>query len=92
MAMTDASKIREHMAVVGSDGQHVGTVDRVEGDRIKLTKADDPDGTGQHHHYIPLASVASCDGGQVKLSMAAREAKPRATGGAGRQASPGMDR
>lgn len=29
------SEIREHMKVVGSDGQHVGTVDRVDGNRRK---------------------------------------------------------
>ena len=38
--MTDLSQIREHMEVIGADGVHVGTVDKVEGDRIKLTKAD----------------------------------------------------
>ena len=35
-----ADKVREHMEVIGADGVHVGTVDRVEGDRIKLTKKD----------------------------------------------------
>ena len=34
-AMTDLSNIREHMEVIGADGAHVGTVDKVEGDRIK---------------------------------------------------------
>ena len=43
--MANASQIREHMEVVGSDGEHVGTVDKVEGDRIKLTK-DDPQAQG----------------------------------------------
>ena len=38
--MADASQIREHMEVIGADGVHVGTVDHVDGDRIKLTKAD----------------------------------------------------
>jgi hypothetical protein len=38
--MADISKIKEHMEVIGADGAHVGTVDRVEGKRIKLTKAD----------------------------------------------------
>ena len=38
--MVNASQIHEHMEIKGSDGQHVGTVDRVEGDRIKLTKSD----------------------------------------------------
>ena len=32
-------QIREHMEVVGNDEQHVGTVDRVAGDRIILTKS-----------------------------------------------------
>jgi len=35
--MFDGSLIRQHMEVVGSDGRHVGTVDRIEGRRIKLT-------------------------------------------------------
>ena len=64
---TFASQIEEHMAVVGSDGEHVSTVDKVEGDRIKLTKQDDPDGSGQHHHYLPVSAVASVEGGEVRL-------------------------
>jgi hypothetical protein len=31
---------KEHMEVIGADGGHVGTVDKVEGSRIKLTKKD----------------------------------------------------
>ena len=42
--MTDTSKIREHMEVVGADGVHVGTVDKVDGKRIKLTKVDSGEG------------------------------------------------
>ncbi|HZH46614.1 MAG TPA: DUF2171 domain-containing protein [Roseococcus sp.] len=63
-----AMQIQEHMEVVGSCGHHVGTVDKVEGDRIKLTKNDDPDG-GHHHHFLPLSAVAGIEGGKVKLSM-----------------------
>ncbi|HEX8481190.1 MAG TPA: DUF2171 domain-containing protein, partial [Allosphingosinicella sp.] len=37
--MADTSQIKEHMEVIGADGVHVGTVDKIEGDRIKLTKA-----------------------------------------------------
>ena len=33
----DASQIKAHMEVIGSDEQHVGTVDHVDGQRIKLT-------------------------------------------------------
>ena len=49
----NAAQVKEHMEVVGSDGKHVGAVDHMDGDRIKLTKKDDPDGSGQHHHYHP---------------------------------------
>jgi hypothetical protein len=67
--MTDTSKIREHMEVVGADGVHLGTVDEVEGQRIKLTKADSGEGRHRgHHHYIPLSLVAEVDGNKVWLS------------------------
>ena len=36
--MTGFTDIREHMEIIGADGVRVGTVDKVEGDRIKLTK------------------------------------------------------
>ena len=49
------SDIREHMEVYGSCGTMVGKVDHVQGDQIKLTKNDSPDG---QHHLIPLAWVA----------------------------------
>jgi hypothetical protein len=83
MQQGTAQGIREHMEVVGSDGGHVGTVDKVEGDRIKLTKKDDPDGTGAHHHYLSLSAVASVSGHQVRLSVPAEQAKQAALGGAG---------
>ena len=38
--MSGFEDIREHMEVIGADGVHLGTVDRIEGDRIKLTKAE----------------------------------------------------
>lgn len=73
--MVDASQIREHAEVIGADGVHVGTVDRVEGGRIKLTKQDSgaqvAEGTGRHeghHHYIPLGLVADVEGDTVRLS------------------------
>ncbi|MGN6375570.1 MAG: DUF2171 domain-containing protein [Sphingomonas sp.] len=44
-------RVEEHMDVVGSDGGHVGTVDKVRGDRIILTKSDRD--AGGHHHSIP---------------------------------------
>ncbi len=67
--MTDISRIKEHMEVIGADGAHVGTVDRVESTRIKLTKADS--GQGQHkghHHFVDGGLVASIEGNKVRLS------------------------
>lgn len=58
--------IREHMEVVGSDGQQVGTVDEVEGDRIKLTKKDSGDG---QHHFLKKRLVSGVEGNQANLSV-----------------------
>jgi len=73
--MTDTSQIREHMEVIGADGVHVGTVDAVEGDRIKLTKQDSgaqieggETAHSGHHHYISLGLVADIEGDTVRLS------------------------
>ncbi|WP_239806291.1 DUF2171 domain-containing protein [Croceicoccus hydrothermalis] len=61
------------MQVVGADGAHVGTVDRVEGDRIKLTKDSASAGFEQqshagHHHYIAIGLVSDVEGDIVRLS------------------------
>jgi hypothetical protein len=67
MATTDS--IREHMDIIGADGVHVGTVDRVEGHRIKLTKKDSGEGSHEgHHHYISIGLVAEVEGDKVRLS------------------------
>src|SRR5437764_13646979 len=58
-AVADTSKIREHMEVMGSCGNPVGKVDRVEGISIKLTK-DGPAARGEHH-YIPVDWVQRVD-------------------------------
>ena len=69
--MNSSGDIIEHMAVVGSDGSHVGTVDHMHGDdRIKLTRSDSSDG---EHHFIPLAWVAHVDS-QVHLTISAEDA------------------
>ena len=70
--MADTAKIQEHMEVVGSDGQHVGTVDHLDGQRIKLTKNDPA--AGGEHHFIHVDSIASVDD-KVKLNRTAAEAK-----------------
>lgn len=67
--MADRSEIKEHAEVIGADGVRVGTVDRVEGDRIKLTKRDSGEGSHKgHHHFIPLSLVAAVEGNNVRLS------------------------
>lgn len=80
--MTDASQIKEHMEVIGADGVHVGTVDHVDGERIKLTKKDSSaeiEGAGGgahagHHHYISLGLVAGVEGDKVRLSASGANA------------------
>ncbi|KQO13086.1 DUF2171 domain-containing protein [Sphingomonas sp. Leaf242] len=66
------SQVTEHMEVVGSDGSHVGTVDKVKGDRILLTKNDRD--AGGVHHSIPSRWIKTVDG-KVTLSKSADEAK-----------------
>ncbi len=69
--MVDASEIKEHANVIGADGVHLGTVDKVEGDRIKLTKDDSSDGK---HRYISMGLVAEVEDGTVRLSADADNA------------------
>ncbi len=67
--MIDASQITEHMEVVGSDGQHVGTVDKL---AIKLTKNDSA-AQGQHH-ILSIDTVASVEGNKLVLNIPASQA------------------
>ena len=71
--MADLSGIRQHMEVIGADGARIGTVDSVEGDRIKLTKADGGSHK-HHHHYISGGLVAAVEGDRVRLSANAANA------------------
>ena len=74
--MVEASSITEHMEIVGADGVHVGIVDHMDGQRIKMKKQDEAHGVKMdHHHYIPLADVASHEGGKLWLSATAANAK-----------------
>jgi hypothetical protein len=69
------NEIKEHMEVIGADGVHVGTVDRVEGRRIKLTKQDSGEGSHKgHHHYIDSGLVAGVEGNKVRLSASGANA------------------
>jgi len=70
--MQSTLNIKEHMEVLGSDGQHVGTVDHMEGsDKIKLTKSDAK--SGGEHHVIPAAWVDKVDD-KVRLKKSAKDA------------------
>lgn len=71
--MIQASEIREHMEVVGSDGGHVGKVDHVQGDEIELAKLDL--GSGLKHHMIPLTWVEMVDDDKVRLNLTKDAAK-----------------
>ena len=68
MKLTD-TRIKRQMEVIGADGVHIGTVDRVENGRIRLTKADSGEGRHKgHHHFIDLGLVADIEGQKVRLS------------------------
>jgi len=68
-------QIREHMDVVGSDNEHVGTVDRIAGDRVILTKSDAE--SGGAHHSLSCSDIASIDSDRVMLDLTAEQAKLR---------------
>jgi hypothetical protein len=67
--------VREHMDVIGNDEQHVGTVDRVAGDRVILTKSD-PD-SGGVHHSIACTEIDRIEENRVILDCSAEQAKQR---------------
>ena len=69
----DAGRIPDHTPVVGSDGRHLGTVDRVEGEYVKLSRSD-PEAGGMHH-WLPLRIVAGLEAGIVRLSLPASQAR-----------------
>ncbi len=54
--MSGFDDIREHMEVIGADGVHIGTVDKVEDNRIKLTRPTVGWGTNSTTITSPRAS------------------------------------
>lgn len=67
--MEDFSQIKPNAPVIGADGVPVGTVDRLEGQRIKLKREDAVDGEHRgHHHYVSVGLVAGVEDGKVRLS------------------------
>jgi hypothetical protein len=73
--MIDASQIKEHMEIKGADGGHIGTVDRVEGNRIKLTRSDPA--SGGVHKYMDLGQVKEIKDGCLIADKAAAECKQK---------------
>jgi hypothetical protein len=69
------SMIREHMEVVGSDDEHVGTVDKVAADRIILAKSD-PESDGAHHS-LSCSDIDRVEGDRVILDCSADDARKR---------------
>ena len=67
--------IREHMEVVGSDDKHVGTVDRVAGDRIILTRSDPQ--SGGVHHSLSCSDVDRVEGDRIILECNSEKARER---------------
>lgn len=65
-------QVQEHQEVVGSDGQHVGKVDHVRGDRILLAKNDT--NAGGHHHSIPSSWITKV-GDKVEIDRTAEQAQ-----------------
>jgi hypothetical protein len=68
-------RIREHMEVVGSDDKHVGSVDKVAGDRIILTRSD-PE-SGGVHHSLSCSDIDRVEGDRVILDCSADQARDR---------------
>jgi hypothetical protein len=69
------NRIKKNMEVIGADGVHIGTVDRLIAGRIRLTKNDSGEGRHKgHHHYIDLGLVADIEGQTVRLSAVAATA------------------
>lgn len=64
-------QVIENMDVVGSDGEPVGKVDKVRGDRIFLTRSDSPDG---RHHVLSCGIIDKVDNGRLVLEKPADEA------------------
>jgi hypothetical protein len=67
--MFEKLRIKEHMEVANFEGLHVGTVDEVKDDAIKLTKSDSADSI---HHFLSLEDVEKIDDNRIYLKRDAR--------------------
>ena len=62
--MFEKMRIKEHMEIADIDGNHVGTVDDVEGDTMKLTRSDSGDGM---HHFVPIDAIERIEDNRIYL-------------------------
>jgi len=67
--MFEKLRIKQHMEIADANGQHVGTVDEVEDERLKLTRSDSGDNM---HHYLPLDAVEKIDDNRIYLKQGTR--------------------
>jgi hypothetical protein len=66
--MFEKLRIKEHMEVTDSTGQHIGTVDEVEGEQIKLTRTDSGDGL---HHFLQIDDIDKIQDNRIYLRQGA---------------------
>lgn len=71
MCSSSPADVKPHMDVISSCGCFMGKVDHVEGNSIKLTKNDSPDG---QHHFVPTAWIDHIDS-HVHLNKNADETR-----------------
>ncbi|HWX46547.1 MAG TPA: DUF2171 domain-containing protein [Roseomonas sp.] len=82
--MVDTTRIREHMPVLDCNGERIGTVDKLDAGRIKLTRSDD----GQHH-FLPLSEIATVDDENVITQLSRAEVAELLHSGAQRRHTEG---
>lgn len=66
--MFEKLRIKEHMEVADASGNHLGTVDSVDGDTIKLTRSDSTDG---QHHYLSFDQIDRIADNRIYLNAGA---------------------
>lgn len=64
--MFEKLRIKEHMEVSDAKGRHVGTVDEVQDDMIRLTRSDSMDG---QHHALSIEDVDKIEDNRIYLKQ-----------------------
>ena len=73
--MMHVQDIHEGLKVVGSDGGHVGTVDALVGQLLKLKK--NYPASGGTHHFLDIGLIADIENDTARLLVTADDAKQR---------------